>query len=160
MLGGNMHLANLTRRAITLVAALLLAGATVFTMAGPASAAAYDGTDPASTGCSSGAYTAKSAYGGTSSTSYLLVELRYSPSCRTAWARITSMNMPACVPGADFCGLVTVHRNSDGREYSCYIPSGGHGCYTRQVNDSGVTSYSTGSVDNGARSYYATTGSY
>src|SRR5262245_51670712 len=105
------------------------AAAVAFTglaLAAPATAAATtvrpfasDGSDPSATGCASSAITAKSAYGYIGSSPQILVELRYSTSCRTTWARITTMNMPACRPGVDNCGYVTVHRNSDGREYSC-----------------------------------------
>ncbi|MGW4065750.1 DUF2690 domain-containing protein [Amycolatopsis sp. NPDC004747] len=141
-----------------LVAAAAAALTTAWT--GTASAAAYDGTDPISTGCASSAITARSAYGPVSGTKQLLVELRYSTRCATTWARITTLNMPACVGNTDYCGYVTVHRNSDGLEYSCATPSGTHGCYTLQVNDNRVTSYAYGFVDNGATTSSATTGSY
>jgi hypothetical protein len=138
------------------------ASAAVLTTAwtGTAAAAAYDGTDPISTGCASSAITARSAYGSSGGANQLFVELRYSTRCATTWARITTLNMPACIGNTDFCGDVTVHRNSDGLEYSCATPSGTHGCYTLQVNDNRVTSYAYGFVDNGATTTYATTGSY
>ncbi|ONI92228.1 hypothetical protein ALI22I_05440 [Saccharothrix sp. ALI-22-I] len=119
-----------------------------------------DGTDPSATGCAADAITARSDYGDINGVNRVFVELRYSPRCRTAWARMTSVNLPNCVVNADWCGGATVHRNSDGREYSCITPNGTHGCYTRQVNDAGVTSYARGYVDSGARTAYATTGSY
>ncbi|WP_242225141.1 DUF2690 domain-containing protein [Bacillus cereus group sp. BfR-BA-01380] len=45
----------------------------------------YDGTDPETTGCAKSATTVQSLYlqGAT-------LELRYSSSCRTAWAKITA----------------------------------------------------------------------
>jgi hypothetical protein len=128
--------------------------------AGTASAAAYDGTDPIATGCANSAITARSAYGAVSGANRLFVELRYSTVCATTWARITTLNMPACIGNTSFCGYVTVHRNSDGLEYSCDTPHGTHGCYTRQVNDNRVTSYAYGQADNGTTVAYATTGSY
>ncbi len=168
-----MKLAILTKLAITGAAAAALFGV----LAAPASASAsasasaatakpaaaaaasIDGSDPAGTGCDSGAYTAKSAYAYKGSTPLALIELRYSPRCLTTWARITTMNVPNCVSGVDYCGQAFVHRNSDGRQYSCTIRNGAHGCYTPQVYDSHVTSYASGYVDFG-RDYSATTGSY
>jgi hypothetical protein len=120
---------------------------------------AVDGSDPIATGCATGAITARSASGSRNGTVYVFVELRYSPRCKTAWARVTTKNMPNCVSTSSYCGQATVHRNSDGREYDCLTPSGTHSCYTAQVNDNGVTSYATGYSDNGNFTY-ATTGSY
>lgn len=138
--------------------AVAVGGSAAF--AAPAQAATYDGTDPAATGCAASAYTARSAYGYIGGVAHELVELRYSPTCRTTWARVTTINMPNCSPGADYCASATVHRNSDGRKYTCYTPSGGHGCYSRQVNDDNVTSYADGWADDGANSAYARTSSY
>jgi hypothetical protein len=145
------------RKAAGIGAAVAAAG-TLF--AGTASAAAYDGTDPIATGCANSAITARSAYGSYGGVNRVFVELRYSTVCATTWARITTLNVPACSPGADFCGHVWVVRNSDGLEFDCRTPGGGHSCYTRQVNDNRVTSYATGYIDYGAASVGATTGSY
>ncbi len=142
---------------VAMVAAALV-GSMAFTA--PAQAATYDGSYADQTGCDVGAYTARSAYGYIGGVAHVLVELRYSPSCRTTWARVTTLNMPNCVTNSDYCGGATVHRNSNGTQYSCLILSGKHGCYTRQVNDSGVTSYAHGWADDGANTAYATTSSF
>lgn len=127
---------------------------------GWASAAPYDGTDPIATGCANSAITARSAYGDIPGRRILFVELRYSRTCKTAWARMTTMNMPNCQLGVDFCGHVNVVRTSDGLSFRCDLQNGTHGCYTRQVNDNGVTSYATGVAHMGGWSTSATTGAY
>jgi hypothetical protein len=151
-------------RTIGVVAAsagLLVLGAGVADAApAAASVLAVDGSDPIATGCATGAITARSDYGDIGGNIRVFVELRYSPKCKTAWARITTKNIPNCVPGQDYCGSVSVVRNSDGRSYECGTPGGTHSCYTAQVNDNGVTSYATGYVDFGGRTAFATTGSY
>jgi Protein of unknown function (DUF2690) len=130
------------------------------TSAHAATARVADGSDPSATGCSAGAYTARSDVGSLGGEIHVLVELRYSPKCRTAWARVTTENMPACVPGEDWCGDAVVHRNGDGRSFTCDIPRGGHSCYTRQVNDAGVTSWAFGEGDDGAQTASADTASF
>lgn len=137
-------------RAAAMIVALAAGGLVVNTQS--AVAAPYDGTDPAATGCASTARTidARNLNGGNAR-----IELRYSSGCRTAWARITLQNGMRCVPGADRCGLAQIVRNSDGQRYGCSTPAGTNtSCYTRQVNDSGVTSFAEGWLDNGAHSYY------
>ena len=121
-------------------ALLSLVGVAAMVLATPssASAAAYDGTDPDATGCSADAITARSHYIDYDGRRFGQVQLRYSPTCKTAWARIVSMLPSGCVPSQQNCGGATIHRNSDGREYSCTTPSGATQCYTRQVNDNGV----------------------
>jgi len=60
--------------------------------AAPASAAIGDisGSDPAATGCSSGAYTiASRAILDNSGHNYGTMEVRWSPSCQTNWVRVT-----------------------------------------------------------------------
>ena len=52
----------------------------------------YDGTDPHATGCDGSAWT---PYNRTISGSGLL-ELRFSTSCQTAWARFTCTNTNGC----------------------------------------------------------------
>jgi len=85
------------------------------------------------------------------------VELRYSPSCRAAWARISQADW---VPQDQHAPTVTVHRTSDGKEYSCAVAAGATGCYTKMVNDIGVKSYAKGFYDGGARTWSGSTGSY
>jgi hypothetical protein len=125
-----------------------------------AQAATYDGTNPSTTGCSSGAYTARSAYGSSPGGTHVLVELRYSPKCRTTWARVTTLNMPDCLPGQDYCGDATVTRNGDRRSYGCMIQAKADSCYTAQVNDAGVSSYAFGEADDGAFTSMASTSSF
>jgi len=86
-----------------------------------------------------------------------LLELRYSSACRSAWARISNANYDY---HDQFTPFATIHRNSDGREYTCSVPRGASGCYTLMVNDAGVTSYARGMWDSGARTYEGRTASY
>lgn len=74
-------------RAAPAVSALVLALAAP----GSAWALAYDHTDPVSTGCATGAYTVTSSSIRRLDTNAVVgtVELRWSPSCRTNWARLT-----------------------------------------------------------------------
>jgi hypothetical protein len=125
-------------------------------IAAPASAAgcyasSCEGKDPA-VYCQSDARTVQSLRLGQA-----LLELRYSGSCRAAWARISNAGYDH---HDQFTPWATVHRNSDGREYTCSVPRGGSSCYTRMVNDAGVTSYAKGMWDSGARIYEGRTGSY
>ncbi|MBO1628590.1 DUF2690 domain-containing protein [Bacillus arachidis] len=105
-------------------------------------AAAYDRTDPIATGCARDAITVKSE----SIDSYGVIQLRYSPSCRTAWGKIT-LNFPSNynVVGGKY-GDAHIIRNSDGLSYGCTVPVGSYSCYTLQVNDSNVTSYAKGDI--------------
>lgn len=125
--------------------ALVLAGASIaLMMVAPASAgaAAYDGTDPAATGCSSTAVTIYSKMVG----SYAYVELRYSRGCRTTWARLFGGYQGE--PGNCAASYTIIHRDSDGLEYRRTWTSSDNGSiYTRQVNDANVTSYAFASVD-------------
>jgi hypothetical protein len=73
------------------------------------------------------------------------VELRYSPTCRTAWARVETTDPEAL-------GFAIIHRISDGREAVCnpaaFPPLTGSffGCFTTQLYDGGVTSFAEGFV--------------
>lgn len=115
------------------------------------SGSACDGKDPAIY-CQGDARTVQSLYLGQA-----LLELRYSPSCRAAWARISNADWD---PYDEFASLALVHRDSDGREYRCTVPSAGSSCYTSMVNDANVTSYAYGEWDSGARIYSGRTASY
>ncbi|MCF2527051.1 DUF2690 domain-containing protein [Yinghuangia soli] len=156
----------MTRSAATIAGTTgALFGAQVGLGALPAQAydAPYDGTDPGSyvngVKCADTGSPVRSAPltspGGSSGTVYLY----YSTACRTTWAKIVT-GAPACQPGVDYCGSATVHRNSDGKEMTCNIPTGKSACYTKQVNDANVTSYATAHYDNGPWTFYGTTGSY
>jgi hypothetical protein len=72
---------------------ILVIAALFGSLAAPASALAltYDNTDPATTGCSSGAYTLTYSPVSRKDNGVVVgtVELRWSPSCHTAWSRFT-----------------------------------------------------------------------
>jgi len=112
--------------ALTLGALLLLPSSAI--------AAPYDGSDPGATGCASSAYTISSFYdryyGG-------YVELRYSTSCSTAWARFS------CAPGPIGCGdnnvtIVRLGYSPDGyARYDVPFGAAGQTVWTPQVYDGG-----------------------
>lgn len=126
-----------------------------------AEAARLDGTNPIKTGCARNATTVRQVLlrDRYTNTIYGKIELRYSRSCRTAWARLTSFG-PACVPGDDYCGDGLITRNSDGRRFQCSLSRGQKTCFTPQVSNAGVTAYAVGTVDRGAYSGTGRTGSF
>lgn len=138
------------RRLRALVVVGLLAVGVGLTAAPAASATSgygYDGLWPDLAGCASSSWTAKQAtiYQGNATVGY--VQLRYSNSCRTAWARVISYynNGVGEVAG--------VQRYSDNLTYSCnsynYSSSlGGYSCYTRMVYDGGELSRASGVAPN------------
>ncbi|MFF0109579.1 DUF2690 domain-containing protein [Streptomyces hirsutus] len=142
----------LARSAVT----MLFASAAIIGMTSPASAAtcsgsSCDGKDPGAY-CQSDAKTVQSLKLGQA-----LLELRYSSSCRAAWARISNASFDT---RSQFTPYATVRRNSDGRQYSCSVSTTGSSCYTLMVNDANVTSYARGMWDSGANIYEGRTGSY
>ncbi|MEV0412564.1 DUF2690 domain-containing protein [Streptomyces sp. NPDC050448] len=127
-------------------------------LSGNASAAAYDGQDPISSGCANTAITAKSSAIYVGSTQVGTIELRYSTACRTVWGRVRSTGP---------YGHATVTRTSDYEWNYCGSLSwnssmGQYSCYTTMLNDAGVSSYATGaaSASNGYNSDDVQTGSY
>ncbi|MFE0582417.1 DUF2690 domain-containing protein [Streptomyces sp. NPDC058874] len=117
----------LLRRLATTASACALAASGLLMASTPASAATSclgstcTGKDPSTTTCQNDARTVKTASWG--------VELRYSPSCRAAWARKTS--------GASFDTDIKV-ANSRGASYTTYY--GGNGTvFTRMVDDLDIT---------------------
>jgi len=87
------------------------------------------------------------------------VELRYSTTCRTAWARVVSTRAyrdgDAVRPGA------TVRRTRDGRSYSCAFSTAGQtSCFTPMVDDAGTTSTAKGTLADGSVARSATTAAY
>jgi Protein of unknown function (DUF2690) len=82
--------------------------------------------DPQATGCAADAITAKSkvSLGRT-------VELRYSPTCRSAWARIRN--------GAE--GDYARIRNTAGHDAADRIGAGATSVYTVMVNDAGLQAW-------------------
>ncbi|HET8641569.1 MAG TPA: DUF2690 domain-containing protein [Pseudonocardiaceae bacterium] len=149
------------RRFASLGGAAAVVGSSLLFDGAVANALPYDNTDPGATGCANTGRVVRSApmrnryNGDPQGTVYLF----YSSGCRTVWAKM-STGAPGCVPGADWCGSATVHRNSDGYELRCYTPSGRSSCSTRQLNDANVTSFAEAQFDNGPWSYYGKTGSY
>ena len=144
------------RRLLGAAAAGLTLVAGGFVGASPASAATYDGqTAGVGNSCDASATTVKRADISTLG----WVELRYSSTCRTTWARVYSYNgyQPSIAYGAS----ALIHRNSDGKQYSCSFSYAGQTyCFTPMVNDSGVTSYAWGEIDSGVQWYHAQTASY
>ncbi|MER7850763.1 DUF2690 domain-containing protein [Kitasatospora sp. NPDC096077] len=119
--------------AIAVTGLLLGAGATPAFAATSCYASSCSGLNPANTTCASDARTID--------TSVLGVELRYSPSCRAAWARRSA--------GMNGIGdTISIH--STGREVrSVYVPSNASGpFYTAMVNDANVQSYACDEEDN------------
>lgn len=126
-------------------------------------ASIYDGQSPYYNNCASSAYTARSAYLKDPSGNVVgIVELRYSPTCRTVWARVTDyLSNNGYIPGVQGTVDAYVHRNSDGRQESCTSTQVGQtSCYTPMLDDAGVTSYAHGDVDISAAWPQATTGSF
>ncbi|MCP1122726.1 YjfA family protein [Bacillus sp. 3103sda1] len=112
----------------------------IFSFAVPApkvAAAVTNGSDPIATGCARDAKTV-----GYSQYSSAAIELRYSPSCRSTWAKLTLGGDPAIKEGS---AIIT---RNDGVKYSCYAKKslGQTSCYTRQVNDAYYVARATANV--------------
>ncbi|MFC9811910.1 DUF2690 domain-containing protein [Streptomyces virginiae] len=127
------------RRFATAGSALVLAASGLFMASTPASAATSclgstcTGKDPATTTCQNDAKTV--------TTSILGTELRYSPSCRAAWARYPG--------GTDWAHTIKVE-NSQGNAYSTRFNGGGGGAvWTRMVNDKDIVSRACATDDGG-----------
>ncbi|MGW5775256.1 DUF2690 domain-containing protein [Streptomyces sp. NPDC003863] len=129
------------RAAVTAAAGIALA--TGFSGSAQAGSG-YDFQNPANTSCASDAYTAKSTglYAQNGGPRVGTVQLRYSPSCRTVWARVYSDG--SHVDGSTF--------RQETNTYSGHCISGvlwdsGLGqyyCYTPMLNDAGYTSFAEG----------------
>lgn len=139
-----------TVRIASVVAAV--AGVVPIVMSPTAHAAAYDGQTASSTSCWNDRRIVASSYLYAGSyNSGAIIDLYYSPSCRTTWARIEHGTIAA--PGDNVGGIAQIIRNSDGRTYTCHVTSSSGTCYTAMVNDANVTSYAYGIEDGGA--FYA-----
>jgi hypothetical protein len=111
------------------------------------------GTDPQATGCANDARTIYSRPLNdfdTPSVSYGTIELRYSPTCRTAWARVI-LNFPSDGTGrqsvGERYGSAEIDRNDNQNvTFTCAVPKGQYSCYTKQINDAGYTSFAIGRV--------------
>ena len=117
-------------------------------LARPAQAAQrdWDGVDPRDTSCNADAKTVASAVIDFEGHRLGSIELRYSPSCRTAWARLD--NDMDHVPGDAHGGFADIVRESDGLTYSCSSPPGDDTtCWTEMVDDAGTTAHAYGSID-------------
>ncbi|MEN1939407.1 DUF2690 domain-containing protein [Paenibacillus sp. 102] len=131
------------KKAFSIMGLLVMAMMWIFSYGADSTlAATYDRTDPIATGCARDAITVRSS----SINSYGVIELRYSPSCKTAWGKII-LNFPSNynVVGGKY-GDAHIVRNSDGLSYGCTVPVGSKSCYTLQVNDNKVTSYAQGTI--------------
>lgn len=132
-----------TLAALTILAMLL---ASILVTPTSTLAATYDGSDPNTTGCAS---TARTIYS-LDLSGRALVELRYSTACRTTWARVTkyssdSSNCTIGATGMQFnCVSARITRKSDNQTYPCSTRANERSCYTKQVNDAGVTSFARG----------------
>ncbi|WP_329275940.1 DUF2690 domain-containing protein [Streptomyces sp. NBC_00691] len=131
------------RKAATLGSTFALAVSGLVLSTTPASAAtscyasSCEGLDPSTTVCQNDAKTV-------ATTDYPGVELRYSPTCRAAWARYSR--------GAAFSMNVTVERwnGSTGTErYRTYYSGNGAGVWTRMVNDAGLQARACGRESDG-----------
>jgi hypothetical protein len=106
----------------------------------------YDNTDPAATGCSNDAITARSAnIRSTDNTLLGTVELRYSPSCKTAWARLTVSNLSYLKHGST--SLYRKENNVFNLKAFAYVTPGDTN-YTNQFNDDQTVSYGSGTIIN------------
>ncbi|MFE0503961.1 DUF2690 domain-containing protein [Peribacillus butanolivorans] len=123
----------------------------------------FDGASPLSTGCSlDGVVKASKRL----SDGKGKIELRYSPSCKTAWARIILDS----VATHSWEGNATLGRNQDGKMYSCQdkggngvVNKGQRSCFTPMVYDgNGYSAYAFGGHYNSTRTLLgkATTASY
>lgn len=126
------------------LAILAIAGGTGLGLASTASAATYDGVAPQGSTC----YASRALVRQTNI--YYLgtrvgdIELWYSSSCRTTWARVLSVQPVQA--DRDYAGSAHVIRDTDGRQYSCNAPIGGTYCLTNMVNDANVTSHAKGEI--------------
>jgi hypothetical protein len=131
---------TLRGRFLKTAAALVAAGLLPVALAAPAAATdyTYDGKDPISTGCANDAQTMALSHLHTADTSFwskAYVELRYSATCHTAWARLSNAYGPIYASSSG--GFAFIHRGTDGKQYSCSLTSQSDtsSCYTAMVYD-------------------------
>lgn len=137
---------HISKRAVAFLTSCGAAGAIALSP-GVAQAAAYDGQDPIASGCANTATTAESAAFVYHGNVVGHIELRYSSSCRTVWARITSSTSN---------GIGNVWRQSDSQNFACGGQSPGslawsatvsaYSCYTPMLNDANVVSFAFGEI--------------
>ncbi|MFE3072595.1 DUF2690 domain-containing protein [Streptomyces sp. NPDC059247] len=132
---------TLTRKLATAGSTLALAASGLLFASSPASAAtscyaaSCQGLDPSTTICQNDATTVRDSY-------YPGVELRYSATCRAAWARYSA--------GATFGFTVTVERvHANGSQtafYPVHYSGDGATVWTRMINDAGLLARACGRV--------------
>ncbi|MEU1224890.1 DUF2690 domain-containing protein [Streptomyces sp. NPDC005828] len=126
----------LTRKLATAGSALAFAATSLLLASSPASAAtscygsSCNGLDPAATICQNDAQTVM--WG-----EYVALELRYSPTCRAAWARFKNGDE----------GEIWV-QNSLGNKYAVHYPGSGT-VWTRMVNDKDILAMACGTFAKG-----------
>ncbi|GGU72644.1 hypothetical protein GCM10010275_04000 [Streptomyces litmocidini] len=136
------------RKLATAGSALALAASSLLLASSPASAAtscyasSCQGLDPASTICQNDARTV-----GISGWSNL--ELRYSPTCRAAWARLAD--------GGPYGQYVTVSREDGNGAYSTHYYGNGATVWTAMVNDKDIKSHACEYRDDGSGYFNCTT---
>ncbi|AOL27934.1 MULTISPECIES: YjfA family protein [Bacillus] len=156
------------KRLFTKASLVLFAVVFVFAAKGvPANAEthAYDGKSPYYNDCASTGSTKKSSNLVNASNQVIgVVELKFSSTCKTAWAKITMNNTLT----SGFEANAEITRNTDGKRYNC-DSAGGNGkavagqksCYTPMVYDLDPrTSYAFGKYSGPNLNVWATTGSY
>ncbi|MFE3072594.1 DUF2690 domain-containing protein [Streptomyces sp. NPDC059247] len=137
---------TLTRTLATVASSLALAASGLLFASSPASAAtscfgaSCNGLDPATTICQNDARTVLVA-------GWNEVELRYSPTCRAAWARKSTIGEATVIN-------VT---NTAGNSYAANYPGSGT-VWTRMVNDKDIQAWACGYWNNLSR--YECTGRY
>lgn len=112
----------------------------------PVEAAPQDGSDPIATGCAGDArtiHTRRIVRRGIRQP-VGIIELRYSPTCRTAWARVTSKD--PCRSNGNNCAAGVIQRLQDNRQIQCNSRRGGRSCYTPQVRNAGTTARAYGVI--------------
>lgn len=124
--------------AVSMAAGVLNVAAATSAFAATCSGYGCDGQNPYGAGCFTGSFVVDdeplvNGFGQSAGR----VRLHYSPACRTTWGSI--YDAPA--PDGTGQGSAEIHRNSDGRQYTCEIPANQSSCYTAMVYDGNVTSY-------------------
>ncbi|MDV9193478.1 DUF2690 domain-containing protein [Streptomyces sp. SR27] len=125
----------LSRKLATAGSALAMAASSLLLASSPASAATScyastcSGLDPATTICQNDATTVRDNY-------FPGVELRYSPTCRAAWARYSR--------GAEFSFTVSVERRDSTAKYTTPYYGNGATVWTQMINDANLQARACG----------------
>jgi len=124
-----------SRKLRAFIAAIVVVFAATIALAAPAAAGTCQGSSctgrwPDGTTCAGDAVTKRST-----NLNGRLIELRYSPSCRAAWGRISYARV----------GDGVQVNNSNGASYYQQVQSGAD-THTKMVNDMNITAYACGFV--------------